>query len=124
GFDWWFRNKVATGLRSGERKIFFETRECRVAGIAIAKREMQERKLCTLYVLPEFRNTGVASELAAEAFEWLGTEKPLFSVPEERIYEFRTLIRMWDFHQTNRILGAYREGKVEYVFNGHLRPLC
>lgn len=124
GIDVWFHNKVAPGLRNGSRKLFVENVADRIVGIAIAKRTSSERKLCTLWVAPETRNYGVAARLANEAFGWLGTTKPLFSVPDVRINEFAGLLRRWDFVETQSVEDIYRPASREFVFNGLLRPLC
>jgi hypothetical protein len=120
GFKEWLFGKVVAAS-SGERAIFIETSGPSVLGIAIAKRSMLERKLCTLWVQHDARGGGVASSLANAAFDWLGTSRPLFSVPEERLSEFRSLLRSWEFVQSQALSGYYRPNKTEFVFNGILR---
>ncbi|WP_281799742.1 GNAT family N-acetyltransferase [Methylocystis echinoides] len=124
GFEYWFNAKVASGLRDGSRRVFVERRGKEIAGLAIAKRSALESKLCTLYVAPKFRYRGVAARLANEAFDWLETKQPLFSVPEERLPEFRVLINRWSFVETQALRSFYRNGKIEYVFNGRLNGSC
>jgi hypothetical protein len=123
GFDAWFHGKVVPGLRDGSRKLFVESAAGRMAGLAIAKRTSSERKLCTLWVAPETRNTGVAARLADEAFDWLGTAKPLFTVPDVRMKEFAGLLNRWEFVETQVVEDIYRQTSREFVFNGLLRPL-
>ena len=94
-----------------------------VAGVAIAKRTSSEQKLCTLWVAPETRNDGLAARLADEAFDWLETTKPLFTVPDVRIKEFARLLNCWDFVETQVVEDMYRRTSREFVFNGLLRPL-
>ena len=122
GFRAWFHDKVISPLSSEERAIFVKWVNERPSGIAIAKRSSEERKLCTLWVDPAARTSGVGADLGARAFEWLGTSKPLFTVPEERIEEFRGLLNRWDFHPRQALVGYYRSKKAEYVFNGQLKP--
>ena len=120
GFREWLFGKVVAAS-SGERAIFVETSGSRMLGIAIAKRSISERKLCTLWVQHDARAGGVASSLANAAFDWLGTNRPLFSVPEERISEFRGLLRSWEFVESQSLSGYYRPNKTEFVFNGVLQ---
>lgn len=108
GFDAWFHGKVIPGLRDGSRKLFVESAAGRVAGVAIAKRTSSEQKLCTLWVAPETRNDGLAARLADEAFDWLETTKPLFTVPDVRIKEFARLLNCWDFVETQVVEDMYR----------------
>ena len=122
GFRAWFYGKVGSPHSREERATFVQKRNGRICGIAIAKRSFAERKLCTLWVQPEARTSGIAAELGAQAFEWLGTRKPLFTVPEERIPEFRTLLNRWDFQVQQTLIGYYRPERAEYVFNGQLKP--
>ncbi|MBG0801484.1 GNAT family N-acetyltransferase [Methylocystis sp. H4A] len=123
GFENWYHTQVMPGLRLGTREAFLSYRENFLAGVAIVKRDPSETKLCTLWVVPEFRGLGIGRTLAASAFEWLGTNRPLFTVPEERIGEFDKLVSAWHFKRTQVIEGVYRSGKLEHVFNGRLiRP--
>lgn len=120
GFRNWFYSKVA--IASGDERAIFVTRaRDRILGIGIAKRSLTERKLCTLWTAPTTRDSGIATAIADQAFDWLETSHPLFTVPEERIAEFRGLLRRWHFTRTNAVVSYYRPNKIEYVFNGYLR---
>jgi GNAT superfamily N-acetyltransferase len=119
-FRFWFESKVVPGLYRGTRRLFIIMNVGRPIGIAIAKRE-EERKLCTVWVHEKYRRRGVACALIDEATEWLGTERPLFTVPEERLSEFQGILRRRCFAYTESARAYYRPGKVEYVFNGLLR---
>jgi hypothetical protein len=122
GFRAWYYDKIGDLRPSEERAIFIRwVNGRRPLGIAIAKRSLTERKLCTLWVDHAARASGVAAELGSEAFAWLGTTKPLFTVPEERIAEFKGLLNRWDFRAEQVLNGYYRLGKAEYVFNGRLQ---
>ncbi|TGP45402.1 hypothetical protein EN873_40845 [bacterium M00.F.Ca.ET.230.01.1.1] len=119
-FRQWYFDLVAKEIESSTRRIFVSRTDERILGIALAKRGA-EKKLCTLWIEPSARSSGLATSLAAEAFSWMGTNKPLFTVPEERMSEFRGLLTRWDFCETERLVGYYRKDKVEYVFNGKLK---
>lgn len=119
-FRGWFYGKVVPGLRKRERNIIPWMIDGQLAGIAICKRTPAEQKLCTLWVAPEVRARGVAAKLANEAFTWIGTARPLFTVPEERSSEFAGLVETWSFPKAVAYDGLYRTGRVEFVFNGPL----
>lgn len=123
GFDVWLHSKVLPGMRDGSRRVRAAFGNGHVLGVAIAKRTDEERKLCTLWVDPCARTFGIASDLANEAFDWLGTDKPLFTVPDTRLAEFRPLLSRWGFKETQVAEGAYRIGRPEYVFNGLLQRI-
>jgi hypothetical protein len=123
GFNAWFEGKVVAGLRDGSRRLFVESAGGQLTGVAIAKRTTSERKLCTLWVAPKTRNEGVAAHLANEVFDWLGTTKPLFTVPDIRIKEFASLLSRWGFVESQVVQDLYRPASQEFVFNGLLRRL-
>lgn len=123
GFRKWFFEKGTISSPAEQRAVFINRIATRIVGIAIAKRCVSERKLCTLWVADDIRGLGIASDLAGSAFDWLETSHPLFTVPEERISEFRGLLRSWRFSDGQALKGYYRHNKVEYVFNGTLKPL-
>ncbi|WP_082640630.1 GNAT family N-acetyltransferase [Aureimonas sp. N4] len=119
-FQRWFFNKVVPGLHTGERCIFPWSINGHLAGVAICKRTPVEQKLCTLWVSPNHRTRGVAAMLARDAFAWLGSTRPLFTVPEERFADFEGLVEGWKFPKPMVYDGLYRTGRIEYVFNGPL----
>jgi hypothetical protein len=120
-FQAWFYGKVIPGLQLGERCIIPCTIDSRLAGVAICKRTLIERKLCTLWVSQDFRTRGVAVDLARDAFAWMSDSKPLFTVPEERSSEFSGFVEAFSFSEAVPYHSLYRAGRVEYVFNGPLR---
>lgn len=121
GFRSWFFDLVVPGLADGSRRIFERVGPNGLEGLVIAKRTT-ERKLCTVWTADHARGRGIAAELIVDASEWLGTDKPLLTVPEERLPEFRSLLRRLDYSEVEALKGWYRPGKTEHVFNEHLRP--
>lgn len=120
-FREWYFGKVIPGITKGERCVITSVHNGRLVGLAIAKRGA-ERKLCTLWVDSDVRGNGIASHLADQAFDWIGTDRPLFTVPEEHLQKFAGLLSRWEFAQTAKISGYYRAEKNEYIFNGKLAP--
>lgn len=119
-FSTWFCSKAVASNGAEERAFFVSRNGKKLGGVAIAKRSPYERKLCTLWVAPERRTSGVASDLAEQAFLWLGTQRPLFTVPEEVMGDFSSLLNAWRFDQYRLLNGYYRSGMREFVFNGPL----
>jgi len=122
GFARWFFDVVMVGVRDESRQIFLCQNEAKILGIAIAKKTKSERKFCTLWVDEKFRTNRIASVLSTMVFKWLETNKPLFTVPEERLDEFRPLLNGWEFTSAKKKHEIYRAGKYEYVFNGSVHP--
>lgn len=117
GFRAWFFGKVVPGIGE-QRRIFVVSDHGSVAGLAICKRTDNERKLSTLWVHHSLRGRGIAGELAREAFEWLDSQHPVFTVPQEHLAMFSGLIRSWGFAKPVAYQSLYRTACTEYVFNG------
>ena len=118
GFENWYWGKVLDGVADGRRKIFVVGPSEKPLAIAIAKREPDENKICTLWVSACARGSGVGSELLGEIVDWLDDPRPLLTVPSERIAEFVPLVRRYRFVETARMPSLYRPGVIEHVFNG------
>jgi GNAT superfamily N-acetyltransferase len=122
-FFTWLEQTVATGLADGSRRLFVHNHGGRF-GFVIAKRTLHERKLCTIYVEPGSRGNGIASCLISQATDWLGSDKPLLTISEDRLLEFRAIIGGLDFSLTQVAHSYYRSGIREFVFNGNLPNVC
>lgn len=121
GFKYWYWGKVVPGVSLENRRIFVSTDNGRISGIVIAKSE-NEKKICTVWVPAEFRGRAVARELMESAITWLGTPRPLFTVPDGRMREFSKLIEFFDFEHRDMVIDFYGSGRIEHVFNGTLMP--
>ena len=45
---------------------------------------------------------GYGREILEDAFEYLGTEKPLITIPEKRLLEFSSFVEDYDWNNTGR----------------------
>ena len=52
-----------------------------------------------------------------KSFEYLGTNKPFITIPEEEYLNFKPLLYKFKFIETKRINGYYRKDKIEYFYN-------
>jgi GNAT superfamily N-acetyltransferase len=118
-FSDWLTVKVMAGVAGGSRRIFVYEDEDRF-GFVIAKRTLEERKLCTIYVNDHSRQHGIASRLITAAIDWLGQSKPVITIPEEKLAEFRAIIAQREFCLTQIADSYYRPFAREFVFNGFL----
>jgi ribosomal protein S18 acetylase RimI-like enzyme len=119
GFDDWYRSKVEPGLLTGERKILLRYSGSALAGIAILK-TAEEIKLCCLRVLPGFHGSGVGPRLFNDAFEVLGSARPLLSVANEQLPAFKKIFDHFGFQTGAEYVDLYRPSSTEYSFNGTL----
>lgn len=128
-FEKWFYNTVIPEmeLKNGKREViiaiseFTESKECLITGIAILKKSLSEKKICTFRVHKDFRGNGIGSELFEECFRYLGTRKPMISISENTIDMFKKHIETYKFHEEEVLDGYYKEGIKEHVYNGKLK---
>jgi len=115
----WYWTKVVPGVIERTREIMIATMGNDYAGIIIVKNENGERKICTLFIAPKYRNQGIASILVHEAVNYLGTTKPLITIPEYKLEQFASIIENYGWEQTQVLeKGYYSSTSRELVFNG------
>lgn len=119
-FKKWFFNSVVPELKDGRRNLFVACYDKEVAGILITKDSNEEKKICTLRVSPEYRNVGIGTQLMAVAISTLNTSRPLITVSDDHISEFIKLFNRFGFILNSIHVDYYRQGHIEYAFNGTL----
>lgn len=119
-FDRWLMGKVVPGIYDGERTAVVEKRGTSVVGIMIVKHTSQEKKLCTLRVRPSFESKGLGVRLFENAFEILGTDRPVLSVSESSKAKFTNLFAHFGFAQEGVYMGRYLPEVHEFSYNGLL----
>ena len=77
----------------------------------------EEKKICTLYIERNFRNKKIGSQMIKKSFEYLETNKPLITIPEEEYLNFKPLLEKYNFIETKKIKNYYRKNKIEYFYN-------
>ncbi|PKF78959.1 N-acetyltransferase [Vibrio sp. vnigr-6D03] len=113
----WYEKKVVPGLANGTRKLFVHIRNEKIIGLAIAKNELKEKKICTVRVSPQMYGKGLGVRLFNEAMEWLDTSTPHVTVSESKFHLFERLFEHYGYRLTSTHMSRYREGQVEYLFN-------
>lgn len=116
GFRDWYLSKVVPGVADGTRRVFAEISDLGISGVAIAKRGGGELKLCTLWK-DSNSDGGTAVALARSAMEWLGTERPSFTVPADRIHRLRPVLNHFGIDGGIAVGSLYRDGVGEFLFN-------
>lgn len=116
----WYHKKVISGLYEGKREILCAKIDDQIAGITILKKDMNEKKICSLYVLERFRHRGIGNLLFKKSFDILETSSPLLSVSDLNHNQFKKLFRYFGFKNEYLLKNKYRTGVNEIVFNGML----
>ena len=112
----WFHQTFLDGLKKGERAIIIAEENGKISGVALIKKTVWEKKLCTLFVCPENRRQGIGQKLLAQVVKELG-QKPLTSVSEESVKNILPLFNRFGFRLSARKKGIYSADKTEYFFN-------
>jgi hypothetical protein len=118
-FENWYWTKVVPGLEDGSRALFAHERGGQFS-VVIAKRTLHEKKLCTVRTSSKVFARGIATNLIHQAIDWLGCEKPLITVPEERLPEFARIFATLDFSLKQIANSCYRINQREFAFNGRI----
>lgn len=99
------------------RRMFFIVQDgVESVGFMILKKTSNEKKICTLFVKESHRGIGIGSELIKMAVEALETEKPIVTMPANKVNEFRGIIKKFKFRVNS--LKEYN-GRKEIVYNGN-----
>ena len=96
----WYYSKNIPRVLNGSGEIIFYLDGLTVAGLAILKKDLEEAKICTLMISEEYRKKGYSKELLESSFEFLGTDKPLITIPSSRIEEFQGIINAYDWKES------------------------
>jgi len=110
----WYYTKNIPRILSGTGDIIFYLDGLIIAGLAILKKDQEESKICTLLINEEYRKKGYSKELLESSFNYLGTDKPLITIPSNRVQEFQKIITAYDWKESIRTNKYLSE---EIVFN-------
>lgn len=65
--------------------------------------------------MKKFRNKGIGKRLFEKVFEWIETTKSFITLPEECYKDaFKRLLEKYNFVETSRLEGVYRDNRIEY----------
>ena len=98
----WYYSKNIPRVLNGSGEIIFFLDGLTVAGLSILKKDIQEAKICTLMISKEYQKKGYSKELLESSFEFLGTDKPLITIPSNRIEEFQGIISTYDWKESQK----------------------
>lgn len=88
-----------------------------LSGCSLLKNTPDEKKICCLFVDPNYRNQGIASQLIKNSFEILRTDKPLMTVSEHNLPQLQKLIDRFGFELTSVKDSVYLPGVREFYYN-------
>lgn len=124
GIDSWFVLKVVPGLRRGTRYLLPMERDGELVGLGIAKKEEDERKICTVRVAPSYAGRGMGVRLFDGLLKWLDDDRPHLTVTQARLPAFERIFDYYGFAMTSARQGLYVPHALELGYNGAALALC
>lgn len=121
GYQDWFYNKQIKGCSTPNRNIIFiRNDKNEIIALSCLKKDLEEKKICTLFVNSNYRNQGLGTILCEESIKFLETTKPLITFTEDKLPMFQKIATKYDWELTEIIDGIYNNGTREFCFNGKL----
>lgn len=94
----WYWSRAVPWIFTGKMEFFLALDCKKVVGVLIAKKENEERKICTLFVSREYSNKGIATHLINSSLDFLETTKPIITFSEYKMHQFRPIIEKYGWH--------------------------
>lgn len=112
-YRWYYQTNIPRIL-SGDGEAIFYLDGFQIVGLSMLKRTEDESKICTLLIDEEYRKKGYSKLILEDSYDFLGTEKPLITIPEKRLDEFSKIIEAYGWVPTETTDEYYSP---EIVFN-------
>lgn len=116
-FDSWFFNKVCPDLPSFKRRIIYKIYCNSIIGVSILKKYPNEKKISTFKIHPDFRNSGIGSQLMSESLDWLECSLPLITVNQDIDPLLSPFLSKFKFQRTSIVSNLYLPSKNEIIYN-------
>lgn len=114
----WYRNIFAQGFLKAEREIVVVTdMEAEIAAFALLKNTFSERKICTFYVNPYFREAKVGTKFFPILIDYLGGKDIGISMNETVHPILHGLLDKFSFELNHTQTGLYLPNKKEYFYH-------
>ncbi|ODS04281.1 GNAT family N-acetyltransferase [Vibrio scophthalmi] len=115
-FSKWFISNFVPSFHRGEREIIFAHNGKQLCGISLLKKTKEEQKICTFYVLPEFRRNKLGERLLDASLASMNDGYVIISVSKERLSELYPVLSSRGFVLDHYVKGLYRSENIEYFF--------
>lgn len=116
----WFLTTQVPGIYDGTRNIIIAHIKDRIVGFVSLKKTPEEKKICTFYVEKNFRKNKIGTILVEKAIEYLETEKPLITIPLNKLNEFTKIGEKYNWEISDIKENLYRLNNPEVIVNGFL----
>ncbi|MEE3342731.1 MAG: hypothetical protein VZS44_01415 [Bacilli bacterium] len=110
----WYYQKNLPRIITGNGEAIFYLDGFQIVGLSMLKKTEDESKICTLLINEDYRKKGYSKLILEDSYEYLGTEKPLITIPEKRLDEFSKIIKDYGWVATETTNKYYSP---EIIFN-------
>lgn len=115
-FEGWLTFKFLGNLSSGKRKLLIAHDGNRAFGYSLLKQDSQESKICTFFILEEYRSLGLGQNLMAQSLQILDSSETFITVADERLDELSPLLKSQGFTLSKSVPDMYRKGSQEHFW--------
>lgn len=115
----WFLTTQVPGLYDNTRNIIIAHIKDKIVGFVSLKKTKEEKKICTFYVEKKFRRNKIGTILVERAINYLEDEKPLITIPLNKLNEFTRIGEKLSWEITDIRENMYRADIPEVIVNGN-----
>ncbi len=115
-FKNWLYFTFRPGVIIGDRKILIAHCDGNLSAISLLKNTQEEKKICTFYVLPDYRFKGLSSTLMDKSLSELSGGEISITVSEERNCDLERILLANEFTLSEEHTGIYRHNKTEFFY--------
>lgn len=113
----WYWNIFAKGFLTDEREVLVAKDSFgQFAGFSLLKNSLFEKKICTFFILPEFRESSLGKKLMPVAIGMLGEQAVGITVSESVNSSLSPLLSMNGFVVENTEIGLYLPKQKEFLY--------
>lgn len=119
-FEWYWSKEIPR-VFDGTGEVVICTSNNNIIGVASLKKDNFESKICTFFVVDDYRRRNIATKMLEQAFKYLGTTKPLITIADYKVPMFEHIIKKYNWELTQTMSkGYYNNTSRELVYNGKL----
>lgn len=113
----WYWNVFAKGFACNQRDILIaREKNGQLAGFSLLKNTACERKICTFYIFPEFRESGLGRKLLPVAIDMVGGKGIGITVSEAVNCSLNPLLSKFGFEIESVETGLYLPKQKELIY--------
>ena len=115
----WFQTVQIPGIYDGTRNIIVAHINDKIVGF-VSLKKTDEKKICTFYVEKNYRKNKIGALLEEKAINYLEEEKPLITIPMDKLHEFIKIASKYNWEVTEIKENLYRTTTPEVIVNGSI----